>query len=370
MTPDVETIVVGAGAVGLAIAHALATSGREVMVLEQHALIGSETSSRNSEVIHAGIYYPPGSLRARLCVRGKELLYPFCAEHGVPHLRCGKLLVATHESQIPKLLAFKETAAKNGVTDLEHIGGNAARDLEPELSCVAALVSPSTGILDAHSFMLALEGGIDEQGGSVVLHCPVDAIERTPQGHFRLITGGEAPGAVTCASLVLSAGLHATKLAATLDFHTRYRPPETYYAKGQYYALSGASPFKRHIYPMPAGAWLGLHATVDIGGRCKFGPDIEWTPEIDYSFQPEKLEKFLDFIRSYYPGLDASRLHADYTGVRPKLYREGESVPDFAIHGPDTHGLDGLVALYGIESPGLTASLAIGELVAETMARR
>ena len=370
MTPDVETIVVGAGAVGLAIAHALAKSGREVMVLEQHALIGSETSSRNSEVIHAGIYYPPGSLRAKLCVRGKELLYPFCAEHGVPHLRCGKLLVATHESQLPKLLAFKETAAKNGVTDLEHIGGNAARDLEPELSCVAALISPSTGILDAHSFMLALEGGIDDAGGSVVLHCPVDAIARTPQGHFRLITGGEAAGAVTCARLVLSAGLHATKLAATLDFGTRYRPPETYFAKGQYYALSGASPFKRHIYPMPDGAWLGLHATVDIGGRCKFGPDIEWTPGIDYSFQPEKLDKFLDFIRSYYPGLDASRLHADYTGVRPKLYREGEPVPDFAIHGPDTHGLDGLVALYGIESPGLTASLAIGELVAEMMARR
>ncbi len=370
MTPDVETIVVGAGAVGLAVAHALAQSGREVMVLEQHALIGSETSSRNSEVIHAGIYYPPGSLRATLCVRGKELLYRFCAEHGVPHARCGKLLVATHENQLPKLLAFKETAARNGVTDLEHIGGNAARDLEPELSCVAALISPSTGIIDAHSFMLALEGGIEAHGGSVVLRCPVERIERTPQGHFSLTTGGDAPGVITCASLVLSAGLHATKLAATLDFGNGYKPPETYFAKGQYYALSGRSPFTRHIYPLPDGAWLGLHATVDIGGRCKFGPDIEWTPEIDYSFQPEKLAKFLDFIRSYYPGLDASRLHADYTGVRPKLYREGEPVPDFAVHGAGTHGLDGLVALYGIESPGLTASLAIGELVADMMARR
>jgi L-2-hydroxyglutarate oxidase LhgO len=370
MTPDVETIVVGAGAVGLAVARALAKSGREVMVLEQHALIGSETSSRNSEVIHAGIYYPPGSLRATLCVRGKELLYQFCTEHGVPHARCGKLLVAAHESQLPKLMAFKETAAKNGVTDLEHIGSNAARDLEPELSCVAALISPSTGIIDAHSFMLALEGGIEAAGGSVVLRCPVERIERTPQGHFSLTTGGDAPGAITCASLVLSAGLHATKLAATLNFGGGYKPPETYFAKGQYYALSGRSPFARHIYPLPDGAWLGLHATVDIGGRCKFGPDIAWTPEIDYSFQPEKLAKFLDFIRSYYPGLDASRLHADYTGVRPKLYREGEPVPDFAIHGAETHGLDGLVALYGIESPGLTASLAIGERVAAMMPRR
>jgi L-2-hydroxyglutarate oxidase LhgO len=370
MTPDVETIVVGAGAVGLAVARALAAAGREVMVLEQHALIGSETSSRNSEVIHAGIYYPPGSLRASLCVRGKDLLYRFCAEHGVAHLNCGKLLVATHESQLPKLRAFKETAAKNGVTDLDYIGGNAARDLEPELACVAALVSPSTGIIDAHSFMLALEGGIEANGGSVVLRCPVERIERTPQGHFSLTTGGDAPGVITCANLVLSAGLHATKLAATLTFGTGYQPPETYFAKGQYYALSGRSPFKRHIYPMPDGAWLGLHATVDIGGRCKFGPDLEWTPGIDYSFQPEKLEKFLDFIRSYYPGLDVERLHADYTGVRPKLYRQGEPVPDFAIHGADTHGLPGLVALYGIESPGLTAALAIGEMVAGMMPRR
>jgi L-2-hydroxyglutarate oxidase LhgO len=203
-----------------------------------------------------------------------------------------------------------------------------------------------------------------------VLRCPVERIERTPQGHFSLITGGDAPGVITCVNPVLSAGLHATKLAATLNFGTGYQPPETYFAKGQYYALSGRSPFKRHIYPMPDGAWLGLHATVDIGGRCKFGPDLEWTPGIDYSFQPEKLEKFLDFIRSYYPGLDASRLHADYTGVRPKLYRQGEPVPDFAIHGADTHGHPGLVALYGIESPGLTAALAIGEMVAELMARR
>jgi L-2-hydroxyglutarate oxidase LhgO len=364
MTADIETVVVGAGAVGLAVARALAEAGHEVMVLEQHALIGSETSSRNSEVIHAGLYYPPGSLRATLCVRGKELLYRFCAENDVGHARCGKLLVATHESQLPKLAAIKETAERNGVGDLEELGANAARALEPEVTCVAALVSPSTGIIDSHGYMLALQGHVEARGGAVVLRCPVERIERTGAGLYRLVTGGDAQGAIACRNLVVSAGLHASKLARTLGSGGGYSVPETYYAKGQYYALSGASPFKRHIYPMPDGAWLGLHATVDIGGRCKFGPDIEWIADIDYGFEPEKLAQFLEFIRSYYPGLDASRLHPDYTGIRPKLYREGEPVPDFAIHGPEVHGLPGLVALYGIESPGLTASLAIGEMVA------
>jgi L-2-hydroxyglutarate oxidase LhgO len=366
----VESIVVGAGAVGLAVGRALAMAGHEVMLLEQHALIGSETSSRNSEVIHAGIYYPPGSLRATLCVRGKGLLYAFCAANNVPHNRCGKLLVATQESQLPKLAAIRQTAEKNGVHDLEPLGGNAAKALEPELACVAALLSPSTGIIDSHGYMLALEGNIEAHGGSVVLRCPVERIERTPDGLFRLVTGGDNPGAITCRNLVLSAGLHVSKLARTLRYGEAYQPPETYYAKGQYYALSGRSPFQRHIYPLPDGAWLGLHATVDIGGRCKFGPDIEWIPDLDYSFAPEKLDKFLEFIRSYYPGLEVERLHPDYTGIRPKLYREGEPVPDFAVHGPDRHGQAGLVALYGIESPGLTASLAIGEAVAGMLARR
>ena len=331
MTPDIETIVVGAGVVGLAVARAMAEAGREVIVLEQHQTIGSETSSRSSEVIHAGIYYPPGSLRAQLCVRGKELLYQFCAANNVAHARCGKLIVATHESQLPKLAAIRETAAKNGVSDLQPVGGDAARDLEPELSCVSALISPSTGIVDSHGLMLALEGHIEANGGSVVLRCPVERIERTARGHYRVVTGGEVPGAVTCAKLVLCAGLHASKLAATLTYGGDYRPPQTYYAKGQYYALSGRSPFKRHIYPMPDGAWLGLHATVDIAGRCKFGPDIEWIDGLDYGFVPEKLDRFLDFIRRYYPGLDVARLHPDYTGIRPKLYREGEPVPDFRL---------------------------------------
>jgi L-2-hydroxyglutarate oxidase LhgO len=370
MPADVETIVVGAGVVGLAVARALSLAGHETMVLEQHELIGSETSSRSSEVIHAGIYYPPGSMRARLCVRGKELLYAFCAENGVAHVRCGKLLVATNESQLPKLAAIRENAMQNGVMDLEPLSAKAARVLEPEVGCVAALLSPSTGIIDSHGLMLALAGHIEASGGLVVLRCPVERLERSAGGGFRLATGGDSPGAITCQRLVISAGLNATRLGRTLAFGAGYRPPETYYAKGQYYALSGRSPFKRHIYPMPDGAWLGLHATIDVGGRCKFGPDLAWIPAIDYGFEPQKLGQFLDFIRSYYPGLEVARLHPDYTGIRPKLYRAGEPASDFAIHGPKAHGQTDLVALYGIESPGLTAALAIGEAVVGMLAGR
>ncbi len=366
MTTDVETIVVGAGVVGLAIARSLAAAGQEVMVLEQHDLIGSETSSRNSEVIHAGIYYPPGSLRARLCVEGKRQLYQFCAENGVGYSRCEKLLVATDEDQLPKLRAIAETAIRNGVEDLVELSAAEARRLEPEVSCVAALLSPSTGIIDTHALMLALQGHAEANGAQIVLSSRVASISSDGPGTFSLAIGGpdEPQTSITCRKLVLAAGLHASRLAETMAYPFGYRPPPTYYAKGQYYALSGRSPFKRHIYPMPQGAWLGLHATVDLSGRCKFGPDIAWIPEIDYSFEPEKLAKFLDFIRSYYPGLEADRLHPDYTGIRPKLYRESEPVPDFAFHAEAQHGHPGLVMLFGIESPGLTASLAIGDYVA------
>ncbi len=364
MAADIETIVVGAGVVGLAIGRALAIKGQEVMVVEQHGLIGSETSSRNSEVIHAGIYYAPGSLRAKLCVEGKQAMYRFCDENGVDYARCEKLLVATDESQHGKLRSIAETAAKNGVDDLIELTAAEAKRLEPAVACTAALLSPSTGVVDSHGFMTALEGHIGTHGGQVVLQSPVTNLACRLAGNEQVFAV-EIAGAdtVTCRNLVLSAGLHASKLARHLDFTSGYRVPETFYAKGQYYALSGPSPFQRHIYPMPQGAWLGLHATVDLGQRCKFGPDIEWTPEIDYSFQPEKIAKFLDFIRSYYPDLDATKLHADYTGVRPKLYREGEPVPDFRFDGPAQHGIDRLVMLFGIESPGLTSSLAIGDHV-------
>ncbi len=369
MTADVEAIVVGAGVVGLAAARGLAASGRETLVIEQHDLIGSEVSSRNSEVIHAGLYYPPGSLRANLCVRGKHLMYAFAGENGVAHSAISKLLVATNEAQVPKLKAIQETALKNGVDDLQPLTAFEAKALEPEVACVAALLSPSTGIIDSHGFMVALEGHLTSRGGQVVLSTPVETISRGGDGLYTLHLGGEQPGVVTCKTLVLSAGLHTTELARTLTFGDCYQVPQTYFAKGQYYALSGKSPFKRHIYPMPDGAWLGLHATVDIGGRCKFGPDIEWIDDLDYSFDASKLGKFFDFIRSYYPGLDPSQLHADYTGIRPKLYREGEPVPDFRIDGPEAHGFPGLVVLAGIESPGLTASLAIAEVVLERLAK-
>jgi L-2-hydroxyglutarate oxidase LhgO len=370
MAADVEAIVVGAGVVGLAVARELARAGRETIVLEQHDLIGSEVSSRNSEVIHAGLYYPPGSLRATLCVRGKSLMYNFARENGVAHEAVTKLLVATSRAQLPKLKAITETARQNGVDDLQTLTGAEARQLEPELSCEAALLSPSTGIIDSHGFMQALEGHLTSHGGQVVLETPVTAIARGGNGLFTLTLGGPAGGSITCETLVLSAGLHVSKLARTLAYGDRYTVPPTYYAKGQYYALSGKSPFKRHIYPMPEGAWLGLHATVDLGGRCKFGPDIQWIPEIDYSFDAGKIDAFPDSIRSYYPALDPSRLHADYTGIRPKLYREGEAVPDFRIDGPAVHGISGLVILAGIESPGLTASLAIAEVASERLGVR
>ncbi len=368
MSADVETVVIGAGVVGLAIARALAMAGHQVLVLEQHEAIGTETSSRNSEVIHAGIYYPPGSLRAHLCVLGKRLLYALCASNGIECMPCGKLLLATAHDQIPKLEAIARNAVANDVGDLVPLSPAEVHRLEPEVRCVAALLSPSTGIVDSHGLMLALQGHAEAYGAEVVLRSPVTRIENRPQQLFTLEIGGDGDARLTCRNLVIAAGLHASKLAATLEFAGSYRPPPTYYAKGQYYALSGPSPFKRHIYPMPQGAWLGLHATVDISGRCKFGPDIAWTPEIDYRFEPEKLGPFLDAIRSYYPRLDPGRLHADYTGVRPKLYRKGEPVADFAIHGPSDHGASGLVMLFGIESPGLTAALAIGDRVARLLA--
>ena len=367
MTTDVETIIVGAGVVGLAIAQALAKAGHEVIVAERHDLIGSETSSRNSEVIHAGIYYPKDSLRARFCVEGKHKLYRFCAENGVDHQRCEKLIVAANEAQLARLDGIRQTAAGNGVDDLVPVSAAQAEKLEPAVRCVGALLSPSTGIVDSHGFMVALEGHAATHGAQVALNTDITSIEKRGDGTFALaISDGDR---ITANNVVLSAGLNASVLARTLAYANGYQPPETYFAVGQYYALSGPSPFARHIYPMPDGAWLGLHATVDLGNRCKFGPDIEWIPEIDYTFKPEKLAKFLDFIRMYYPDLDESRLHPDYTGIRPKLYREGEPVPDFRIDTAAKHGHDGLVMLFGIESPGLTASLAIADHIAGLYAR-
>lgn len=367
MATDVETIVVGAGVVGLAIARTLARSGREVLVLERHDRVGAETSSRSSEVIHAGLYYPPGSLRAKACVAGKELLYRFADENGVAVRRCGKLLVATSEAEVPRLAAIAATAARNGVHDLVPLTGQQARALEPELACVAALLSPSTGVVDSHGLMTALEGDLAAHGGTVVLNTAVTGLARTPAGTFALNTEGAERGGITCARLVLAAGLGATALARRFAWPARYAPPETYPAKGHYFALSGRAPFRRLVYPMPDGAWLGVHLTLDVAGRARFGPDLEWTDRVSYDFEDAdgaRRARFAAEICRYWPGLPEGALHPDTTGIRPKLYRADEPVADFAIHGPETHSVAGLVALYGIESPGLTSSLAVGEIVA------
>jgi L-2-hydroxyglutarate oxidase LhgO len=368
--PDIETVVIGAGAVGLAIARALALAGQEVVVLERHRKIGTETSSRNSEVIHAGLYYPPGSLRARLCVAGKELLYRFCVENGIAHKRCGKLLVATCEAQLAKLDLIAANAAQSGVDDLKRLDAADARALEPELCCVAAYLSPSTGIIDSHGYMQALDGHIANLGGGIVLNCDVVGITARDEA-FKLETrGGSEASTVTCRNLVIAAGLGATKLGQLLEYRAGYGVPTTYPARGHYFAVDRAVPFRHLVYPMPTGAWLGVHLTLDTGGRARFGPDIEWRDSHDYTFDEEggqRLSRFEAEVRRYWPGLPEGALHPDSVGVRPKIYREGEPAADFAIHCAREHGIARLVSLYGIESPGLTASLAIGDHVAAVL---
>jgi L-2-hydroxyglutarate oxidase LhgO len=367
---DVETVVVGGGVEGLAIARALANKGQQVFVLERHDRTGTETSSRNSQVIHAGLYYPQNSLRAELCVKGKALLYAFCEENGVAHQRCGKLLVATSDEEITKLEAIAANAARNGVDDLQRLSSDEARKLEAEVVCVAAYLSPSTGVIDSHGLMTALEGHLTTRGGQVVLGTTVTGLSQPGNGtdHFVIetLSAGET-SKLTAQNLVLAAGLGGTQLGRMLSYAPSYTVPETYPARGHYYALTGAAPFKHLVYPMPQGAWLGVHLTLDVAGRAKFGPDIEWTDHVSYDFDDAngaRRAKFEREIRRYWPGLPNDSLQPDYVGVRPKIYSQGEQVADFALHGPTTHGIPRLVALYGIESPGLTASLAIADHVA------
>jgi len=371
---DVETVVVGAGVVGLAIAAALARRGQEVVVLERHDRIGSETSSRNSEVIHSGIYYAPGSLRAKLCVTGKEMLYRFCGENGVAHRRCGKLLVATSEGEIDKLEALAANAEKNGVKGMRRLSPAEAKSLEPEVSCVAACLSETTGVVDSHNLMLALEGHLSARRGQVVLNTAVTGIAASAggEGEFRLTidSAGEKTALTSC-RLVLAAGLGATELGQMLDYRAGYRVPQTHFARGHYFSLSGHAPFQHLVYPMPDGAWLGVHLTLDVPGRAKFGPDIDWVERVSYAFDDpdgRRRSAFEREVRRYWPGLPDDALRPDYVGVRPKIYKQGAPVADFAIHGPGEHGIDRLVALYGIESPGLTSSLAIADMVAKRLA--
>jgi L-2-hydroxyglutarate oxidase LhgO len=366
-------VVIGAGVVGLAIGRELVRKGQDVLVLERHGGIGTEVSSHNSEVIHAGLYYPPGSLRARLCVAGKEMLYAFSRENGVAHARYGKLLVATDEQDFLRLRSIAETAAKNGVGDLIALTGSEARALEPELSCVAAYLSPSTGVIDSHGLMQALEGHITTAGGNVVLNTDVTGLSQNVAGDFEIaMRSGSDAGLITSRNLVIAAGFGSTRLGKMLGDASAYRVPETYPAKGHYFALTGKAPFRHLVYPMPQGAWLGVHLTLDIGGQAKFGPDIAWTDSVDYAFEDgdgARKRLFEREVRRYWPGLPDGALEPGYTGVRPKIYREGEPAADFAIHGLAEHGVERLVALYGIESPGLTSSLAIGEHVAAMLSK-
>ena len=353
---DVECIVVGAGVVGLAIGRALARSGREVLVLEGDTGIGQGTSSRNSEVVHAGLYYTPNSMKARLCVAGREQLYAYCDARGVSYDRMGKLIVATSEAELPALDRVAAAAAANGVT-LTRLTAQEAQAMEPALHCVAALHSPRTGIIDSHALMLAYQGELEEAGGTVVCRAPV--LGGTALGGYTLDVGGADPMTLTCQVLVNAAGLHAPALARALGLPA----PPAFMAKGSYYSLQGRAPFRRLVYPVPEPGGLGVHLTLDLGGQARFGPDVEWVTAEDYDVDPRRADGFYAAIRRYWPGLPDGALTAGYAGIRPKITGPGEPAADFRIDGPASHGRGGLVQLFGIESPGLTASLAIGDYV-------
>jgi len=358
---QIDCVVIGAGVVGLAVARALALRGREVMVLEAADAIGTGTSSRNSEVIHAGIYYPQGSLKARLCVEGKELLYAYCAERGIGHSRCGKLIVATSDAQVAQLQGIIAKAAANGVHDLALLTREEARALEPQLACVAAVHSPSTGIVDSHGLMLALQGDLENAGGLVVLNSPLARAECAREAIILIAEDGTRLQAKT---VVNAAGLHAQSLARRFDGLAGHHVPPSHYAKGNYFTLSGRSPFSRLIYPVPEAAGLGVHLTIDLGGQAKFGPDVQWvnSPD-DLVVDPARGEAFYAEVRKYWPALQDGALIPGYAGIRPKIQAPDEPARDFLIQGPDVHGVPGLVNLFGIESPGLTSSLAIGNYV-------
>lgn len=366
MSKDIDCIVVGAGVVGLAIGRALALLGREVMIIEAAEGIGTGTSARNSEVIHAGIYYPKGSLKAQLCVRGKALLYAYCKERGVGHKRLGKLIVATSNDEYAMLSQIRQKAHDNGVTDLEMISASQAQALEPALSCTAALLSPSTGIVDSHGLMLAYQGDAENAGAQCVFHTPLLRGKVLPDGGFELTFGGPDAMTLTCNVLVNASGLHAPTLARQIDGIPADSIPPEYLCKGSYFTLQGRAPFTRLIYPVPQHAGLGVHLTLDLGGQAKFGPDTEWINEENYDIDPKRGDSFYAAVRTYWPDLKDGALQPGYTGIRPKISGPTEPAADFMIAGPADHGVRGLVNLFGIESPGLTSSLALAE---ETLAR-
>jgi len=357
----VDVAVIGAGLVGLATARALALAGREVVILEAEDAIGTHTSSRNSEVIHAGIYYPQGSLKARACVSGRGRLYAYCAERGVPHRRCGKLIVATDAAQEEELEGIRRKAHANGVTDVAPVSLAQVHAWEPELRAVAALHSPSTGIIDSHALMLAYLGDAENAGAMLALKSPLERAQVRPDGIALWVAGADP---VLAGTVVNCAGLRAPSLARRVEGYPAELAPRELYAKGNYYTLERRAPFSRLVYPVPEPGGLGVHVTLDLGGRARFGPDVEWVDAIDYRVDPARAERFYAAIRRYWPGLPDGALAPGYAGVRPKISARGEPAADFVVQGPGEHGVPGLVHLFGIESPGLTASLALADDVA------
>jgi L-2-hydroxyglutarate oxidase LhgO len=362
----VECVVAGAGVVGLAVARALALSGREVVVLEAADAIGTETSSRNSEVIHAGIYYRKDSLMARLCVAGRQALYRYLDERGIPHKQTGKLIVATSEEEIGKLEGIGARAAANGVDDLRVLGKAETLALEPALRTEGALLSPSTGIVDSHAYMLALEGDAEAAGAMVAFRAPLVKARVTGDG-FAVSAGGDAPLALSCRILINAAGLQAVSVARAIDGLPAEKVPGAWYAKGNYFTLSGRPPFSHLIYPVPVPGGLGTHLTLDLAGQARFGPDVEWVERLDYAVDPARAALFYAAIRRYWPDLADGALQPGYSGIRPKIVPPEVALQDFLVQGPADHGVPGLVNLFGIESPGLTASLALADHVVERL---
>lgn len=363
---DIGAIVVGAGVVGLATARELALRGHSVIVLESAGAIGTGTSSRNSEVIHAGLYYPEDSLKARLCVEGRDLLYAFCETHGVPHRRCGKLIVATDDAEIAALETLRAKGLANGCDDLVLLDRDAALALEPALACRAALHSPSTGIIDSHAYMLALQGDAEDKGAAFAFNTPFEGATAR-SGEFTVRTGGTEPMELSATILVNAAGLYASKVAAKIEGLSPEHIPPTNYAKGNYFLLSGKAPFSRLIYPAPHAHGLGVHLTLDLGGQARFGPDVEWVDAIAYEVDPHRGNGFGEAIRRYWPGLPEDALTPGYSGIRPKICGPNDPAPDFRVDDTSLHGLPGLINFFGIESPGLTASLALAREAANRL---
>lgn len=365
MSDQLDCVVVGAGVVGLAVARSMALAGREVVVLEAEPDIGMHTSSRNSEVIHAGIYYGDDTLKARLCVEGRALLYQYCEDRQIPHQRIGKLIVASHAAERAKLEAIQSQAMKNGVDDLSFVDGVRIQELEPAVVCEAGLLSPSTGIIDSHSLMISLQADIEASGGTVLTHNRIAGVEVTPSG-FGITVEGVAE-TFDCRTFINAAGLWAADVAGEIrQFDTKHIE-RVRFAKGHYFAYQGKSPFNHLVYPIPTDDGLGVHATNDMGGSAKFGPDVEWVDSIDYAFDESRKDRFVESIRKYFPDIDETKLVPAYTGIRPKLSGPDMPARDFVIQGQSQHGVAGLVNLFGIESPGLTASLAIGDYVRDLL---